>query len=124
MLYNVHEPRYCLTCNSELKGRIDKKYCDDQCRANYNNRVNADPRYVREVNCILRKNRRILEQLIPETEGKSKVNFKKLHDKGFNFSYHTHIYTTKTGAVYYFCYEYGYLKLENDYYMLVKRNPD
>lgn len=40
---------------------------------------------------------------------------------GFNFEYFTHLYETKTGATYHFCYEYGYLKLENNRFMLVKR---
>ncbi|MFN9582494.1 MAG: hypothetical protein ACK566_07500, partial [Bacteroidota bacterium] len=54
-------------------------------------------------------------------EGKSRVNVKKLAERGFNFTYFTHLYTTTQGATYFFCYEYGYLKLEGDYYMVVKR---
>ncbi len=118
------ETKVCLQCGNELKGRIDKKFCDDQCRTAYNNRLKSDTTFMRNVNNTLRKNRKVLEELIPTEENKSKASRRRLEDKGFNFSYHTHTYTTKVGTTYYFCYEYGYLPLENDYYMLVKRSED
>lgn len=120
------EQRVCLTCGEKLKGRIDKKFCDDQCRTSYNNRLNSDSAaIIKRINNILKKNRRVLEELLVDApEGKIKVSKKKLLDKGFNFSYQTHIYKTKTGTVYYFSYEYGYLPLENEYYMIVKRQGE
>lgn len=117
------ENRYCLDCGEKIRGRADKKFCNDQCRNNYNNRQNGDANaYVRSVTNVLRRNRRILEELIPPEEGKIRLSGKRLQDKGYNFTYHTHTYTTKAGATYVFCYEYGYLPLENDYYMLVKKS--
>jgi Ser-tRNA(Ala) deacylase AlaX len=115
------ETKECLQCNNELKGRSDKKFCDDQCRTAFNNKLKSDTTFMRNVNNALRKNRKILEELIPPEEGKTKASRKRLEEKGFNFSYHTHSYTTKLGAIYYFCYEYGTLQLEGDYFMLVKR---
>ena len=110
----------CLDCGTTFKGRADKKFCSDQCRNNYNNQLNSDSNnYVRNVNNILRKNRRILSELNPND--KSKVHKDKLTIKGFNFKYYTNTYTTQKGAVYYFCYEHGYLALEADYYFLVVR---
>lgn len=116
--------RVCLNCGGELVGRVDKKFCDDQCRTTYNNQFKVTPDVVKEINNILKKNRQILEQLTPTAEGKIKLHEKRLLDKGFNFSYFTHNYITKTGTAYFFCYEYGYLKLENQFYMLVKRQSD
>ncbi len=115
------EQRLCLDCGSKIKGRADKKFCNDQCRNNYNNYQNSDANSsVRNINNMLRKNRRILEELVAGKEGKTTASGKKLADKGYNFTYHTHTYTTKAGSVYFFCYEYGYLPLEANYYMLVK----
>ncbi len=112
--------KQCPECGEPIKGRIDKKFCSDLCRNAYNNKQNADTtNYVRNVNNILRKNRRILEQLIPAQTAKA-TKTKLLH-KGFNLSYYTNAYTTKKGATYFFCYEYGYLPLENDLYFLVRR---
>lgn len=52
--------------------------------------------------------------------GKRKVYKTKLIDKGFDFDYFTNIYQTRSGNIYYFCYEFGYLPLKNNYYSLVK----
>lgn len=114
------EKRLCLDCNEELKGRSDKKFCDDQCRSNFNNRQQSESTaFMRQVNSILKRNRRILEELNPD--GKTRLSRKKLLAKGFNFEYFTNIYRTQTGKSYYFCYESGYLQLENEDVLLVRR---
>lgn len=118
------ETKICVFCGFELKGRADKKFCDDQCRTSYNNRLKNDTTFMRNINNLLRKNRRIMQECIQSRDGKARLGRKKLTEKGFNFSYHTHTYTTKAGATYIFCYEYGYLPLENDFVMLVKRNEE
>jgi hypothetical protein len=112
------DKRQCLECGEEFSGRIDKKFCSDMCRNAYNNRLNSDSsNLVRNINNILRKNRRILMDI--NTDGKAKVHKKKLLEKGFDFNYFTSIYTTQKGAVYHFCYEQGYLALDHDFYFLV-----
>jgi predicted nucleic acid-binding Zn ribbon protein len=116
----VQEDRKCLECEQKLKGRKDQKFCSDYCRNTYNNRLNEDATaYVRRVNNILRKNRRILAKL--NTKGKVTIDGIRMAEEGFNFHYFTNIYTTQKGSSYFFCYEQGYLKLENDQYMLVQK---
>lgn len=114
------EERVCLECGEKIHGRVNKKFCSDQCRNTYNNRskqsVNS---YVRKVNQKLRKNRRILDEMNPN--GKSKTTKEKLLAKGFDFQFFTNKYQTKEGRVYYYCYENGYLELDNDWYALVKK---
>ena len=110
----------CLDCSEPIKGRADKKFCDDQCRSNFNNRLKIEKSdFVKEVNTILHKNRGVLQKLNPD--GKTKISREKLLSKGFSFAYFTHIYQTQKGSIYYFCYEYGYLKLESEDFLLVKR---
>lgn len=112
--------KLCLECGEPLKGRADKKFCDDQCRSNYNNKMNSDvTAEMRNINNILRKNRRILETVTPK-EGKTKISKTKLNEKGFNFKYFTHTHTTQKGTVYKLCYDYGYLPVENDFYVVIK----
>ena len=60
-------------------------------------------------------------KLISSAHQKTKSTRDKLIAKGFDFNYFTSIYTTKSGTVYYFVYDQGYLPLENEYYALVKR---
>jgi hypothetical protein len=69
------------------------------------------------VNNILRRNRRILMSLNPT--GKNKVSMDRLMAKGFDFQHFTSMYKTRDGAQYYYCYEQGYLPLDNDHYLLV-----
>jgi predicted nucleic acid-binding Zn ribbon protein len=110
--------RTCLECGDKLVGRADKKFCSDSCRIAYNNRLNSDEtNYMRNVNAVLRKNRRILQALNPT--GKTRVSRDKLLEKGFDFSYFTSQYKTREGSVYYYCYEQGYLELENNQFLLV-----
>lgn len=117
--------RVCQACNKPVKGRTDKKFCDDYCRNNFNNQLKADSNnIVRNINNALSKNRRILESLIGEGDEMTKTWKEKLLEKGFQFKYITHSYTNKKGNTYYFCYDHGYLPLENDGYLIVKRKEE
>lgn len=111
----------CLECNDKIVGREDKKFCSDGCRNSYNNKINKDStNFMRNVNNKLRKNYRILSAL--NVDGKSKTSRTKLLSKGFDFEFVTNILNTKTGNTYYFIYDQGYMALENDYFMLVKKD--
>ncbi len=70
------------------------------------------------------KNRRILEQIMSTTEEIIIVSKEKLESRGFLFRYHTHTYTNKKGNTYFYCYEYGWLPLDNDRFLIVKRKED
>jgi predicted nucleic acid-binding Zn ribbon protein len=110
----------CLECNEKIIGREDKKFCSDGCRNAYNNKINKDSNnFMRNVNNKLRKNYRILSDL--NTEGKTKTTRTKLMSKGFDFEFFTNILQTKTGNTYFYVYDQGYIILENDYYLLVKK---
>lgn len=111
--------KQCLDCGQIVKGRSDKKFCDDQCRSNYNNKLKTENlEEVKKINHILLKNRKILERLNPS--GKTKLPKAELEKASFNFNYFTHTYETTKGSCYKFCYDQGYLGLENDWYLLVK----
>ena len=113
----------CLDCGDKLIGREDKKFCCDSCRNSYNNKINKDStNYMRNINNKLRKNYRILSDLNPE--GKTKTTRAKLLSKGFDFEFMTSVLHTKTGNTYFFIYNFGYMQLESDYLMLVKKSFD
>jgi predicted nucleic acid-binding Zn ribbon protein len=111
----------CLECNDKIIGREDKKFCSDGCRNAYNNKMNKDStNLMRNINNKLRKNYRILSEL--NLDGKSKTTRTKLLSKGFDFEFFTSLYVTKTNNTYYFLYDQGYRILEDDYFMLVKKD--
>lgn len=116
------ERRVCKTCGAIIKGRSDKKYCDDSCRNNYNNQLHSDHNaIIRSINNALRKNRRILKNLLPEKEQTITINKGLLLQQGFLFSYHTHTYTNPKSDMYFYCYDYGYLPLKNNCYLVVRQ---
>lgn len=112
--------KQCAECGEEIKGRQDKRFCSDQCRSAAHNKENSDQiNFVRNINNILRKNRRILENFNPK--GKASVHRDKLIAEGFKFSYFTNEYKTKKGGIYRFVYEQGYTERDNGYLTLVIR---
>lgn len=110
----------CQECGDRIAGRADKKFCSDHCRTAYNNRLNSDQsNYVRNVNNILRKNRRILASMNPK--GRVKIAIDRLRDAGFQFGYFTNIQETHEGSPYRYCYDQGYMPLEDNTCLLVVR---
>ena len=114
------EKRTCLECGEPLKGRADQKFCNDSCRNAYNNKkASGSTNFMRKINRILKNNHSILEKLNPEE--KTTTYKSSLKKRGFNFTYFTNTYTTKTGRIYYFVYDQGYSELEGNKLMLVKK---
>jgi predicted nucleic acid-binding Zn ribbon protein len=113
----------CPECGESIIGRTDKKFCSDMCRNAWNNKQKrAENNYMRKVNGVLRKNRQILNDLVPDD--KFTAHKDMLLKRGYNFDFYTNTYITKTGKVYYFCYEMGFLPLENDFYAIVRRKEN
>ena len=111
----------CPECGTTVIGRIDKKFCSDYCRNTFNNKINKESKnLIRNINNRLRKNHRLLCDL--NTSGKTKVTRRKLLDGNFDFNHYTSTYTTKAGSIYYYVYDQGYLPLENDYYLLIRKD--
>jgi len=121
IMSEIMKSNACLACGKPLQGRIDKKFCDDYCRNTYNNATkSASNNLVRNINNALKKNRNLLERIMPEGEVMTKAHRDKLSQGGFQFRYMTHTYTNKKGNIYYYCYDYGYLPLDNDWFLVVK----
>jgi predicted nucleic acid-binding Zn ribbon protein len=115
--------RKCLECGETLLGRSDQKFCSDYCRNTYNNKLDVDTKkLIRNTNNRLRRNYKTLVKL--NKTGKTKVTRMRLYDHNFDFHFFTSIYTTKTGNVYYYVYDQGYLELDHDYFLLIKKNLD
>ncbi len=113
--------KICQECGDKFSGRADAKFCSDHCRSAFNNKAHgyADS-YVRKVNGILRKNRKILQQMNPN--GKARAKEIDLLNKGFNLGFMTNSYTTKGGKTYFFCYDQGYLNTGDGWFTLVAKH--
>ncbi|ALM21259.1 hypothetical protein AAT17_08480 [Nonlabens sp. MIC269] len=112
--------KQCPECGDEVRGRADKRFCSDYCRNVANNKLNKDSTaLMRNINNRLRKNWRVLKSI--NVNDKTKTTRNKLLAEGFDFNFFTSIYTTKKGTIYYFVYDQGYLPMDDDYYLIVKR---
>ncbi len=108
----------CKECGKPLVGRIDKKFCNDQCRFQYNNKKKrVHEAAILNINQQLRKNRTIIKSLNPV--GKTTVRRSLLKNMGFSFDFFTHLYRTEKGTTYYFNYDYGYTLIEDEKIVLV-----
>lgn len=113
--------RKCIVCGSRLVGRSDQKFCGDHCRNTHNNSLKkSNNNLIRNINNLLRKNYRILQSI--NTDEKTKTTKNRLLQMGFSFDYFTSTYTTKAGSTYYYLYDQGYLELDNNFYLLVKKD--
>lgn len=110
----------CQECSDTFAGRADAKFCSDQCRSAYNNRINGfQSAYIRKINAVLRRNRKILEEL--NTSDGVEVTASQLGRLGFDFAFFTTTYTTKNGEVHLYCYDQGYIETTPDNFKLVTR---
>ena len=111
----------CLSCSKPLYGRPDKKFCNAGCKNEYNNRLQRQERQdINKIDLILKHNRRILKQWLDSASSR-KASKSELMQLGFHFEYYTHHYTNYKQDRYCFCYEYGYLPLEDEKYLVVKK---
>ncbi|HQX45540.1 MAG: hypothetical protein KA251_03705 [Saprospiraceae bacterium] len=111
----------CLICQSPLHGRRDKRFCNDGCRAIYHQQNKPElPLVIKKITQILKLNREILLELNPE--GKRTISKELLLRKGFDLKYMTHQFRTKTGNHYYFCFDQGYVLLDDQKVLLVRQD--
>ncbi len=119
----IADTRTCCHCNSPIRGRTDKKFCNDFCRNQYNTLANLQRNtYIRQINLYLRKNRRILEKSLPAGKKSITLPRKWLVNKGFRFAYCTSAYLDSKGKLFHFCYEFGYLRMGTEEIRVVKKN--
>lgn len=111
--------RHCPECGQRIAGRSDKKFCNDQCRTAWHNRIKSeDYDRIKNTNSILMKNRRILAELI--AEGHLEIRTVALTRLGFQFDYFTRTKRERNGNMSHFCYDVGYVPVSNGLYLLRK----
>lgn len=113
---NFEISRNCGECGQRIIGRADKKFCNDQCRTAWHNKqYSIDNDQVKNVNTILRRNRRILAELT--AQGKREIRSVTLAKLGFKFGYFTSL-KKRNGSLEHFCYDQSYVPVANGVYLL------
>jgi hypothetical protein len=114
--------RTCRACEKILRGRTDKKFCNDHCRNTYNNRLRApETALIRNITLVIRRNRAILKSVLGEKKNTS-VDRNELIEQGFRFQYHTHLENQSKGNDVVCCYDVGYMPAEKDKVVVVRVN--
>ncbi|MFC0656433.1 DUF2116 family Zn-ribbon domain-containing protein [Mongoliitalea lutea] len=112
---------FCLYCGKLVRGRSDKKFCDDYCRNSHNNQKRSvDSWEVRNVLSILKTNQKILATVLRDGQEYAKVSFLKLCEMGYNFKYHTHTDLGSHNLTYEFCFEKGIYRIDQDWVIVVR----
>ncbi len=105
--------RHCPVCNGRFKGRRDKLYCSDDCRATHNrSKRQAAEAPLTQVLSVIRKNRGILKKL---WKGKATmVSREKLMALDFEPAVFSSTHVTSRRETYYFSGDYGFLPKTKD----------
>jgi len=103
----------CTYCGSRLIGRIDKKFCSNSCRIAFHNEKTPKSAFVREVNSILIKNRKIIIDLLQDQFIK-KVNLSDLTEEGYRLKFFTEQRTMQNKMKVCLCYDVGLLVLNGN----------
>ncbi|GAB1449856.1 MAG: hypothetical protein L6Q78_12210 [Bacteroidia bacterium] len=116
----MSETKICLNCHNPIKGRADKKFCDDSCRSSHFHKQTQDELFLyKRIHSILRKNRRILMQLFSPDSSKGSVPKTELQEQGFHFDYHTQEIRKGKNCLY-ACYDYAYQEINEREVVLLK----
>lgn len=113
--------KLCEQCNKKLQGRTDKKFCSNHCRSSYHNAVYGDrTNYMRRVNALLLRNRKILADLFSSQRKGGNIPLRELYLKGFVPQHFTHQTKHASKTLYTYCYEFGYSYVGKDAVKIVQ----
>lgn len=99
--------RKCIHCGAPFQGRMDKKFCCDDCRTEYHNKIRRQrEKGLREINHILSQNWRILSAQL--RKGRRLISVSELAAHDFNFEIYTSMRKTFPGRRIYGCYNLAY----------------
>lgn len=109
----------CLACGTNLVGRVDKKFCDHNCRNSFHNdRYRSGRKYVQIVNRNLARNYKILDEL--SSSEIVEVNLPIIQAMGFKPEYFTSRVDDPDEGVLFFVYDLCYQQSESDIIIKVR----
>lgn len=117
--------KICPVCSSTVKGRSDKVYCSTNCqKVDYHDKIKKSNYLFYKIDRQIKLNRKLLKK--HNRNGKTILRREVLHKLGFNPDYFTHFRKNSKGQIYYYCFEFGFLKLKEhnkDKYLIVNFIP-
>lgn len=117
MMEKDNPVKTCRNCGKTLRGRADKKFCDDSCRTMFHNQGYTQPLHVREINYILMRNRKIILELLGEKK-MIRYSRKGLLHYGFIPWHFTEAKIRPGKSIIHYCYETGFMEIGNSGFLL------
>lgn len=112
----------CKICKIIITGRSDKIFCSVKCKNIYHKdlRIIAQTAGI-QIDRFLKRNYKILFELMEGRKTQLKVYRNKLSQKGFRFKYHTHTHINSKSKMHYFIYDFAWMEFSDDEILIVKR---
>ena len=105
--------RKCPVCEGEIKGRLGKIFCSLRCKSidQYEKRQVEEAFFI-QVDKQLKINRKVLKKY--NRSGFTTLRKEQLEKEGFDSNFFTHYWKNSKGEVYLFCYDFGFLEIEQN----------
>ena len=110
----------CLECGDKIRyGRIDKKFCCEECKnRHYNKLARSSRAYRRKIMARLARNYQILEQMIKS--GEESVELTDLVSAGFTPESVTGYHKNRFKSDEYWCFDIKYMMTDSRVYSISK----
>lgn len=112
----------CKICKKKLFGRSDKIFCSIGCKNHYHKHMRfAAKKAAIEIDSYLKRNYRILMEVLGKNKTQIKVYRNVLEKKKFRFKYHTHSHLNSKNKMYRYVYNLGWMEFSDDEILIVRK---
>lgn len=114
--------RTCKVCQKILKGRSDKIFCSIGCKNHYHKHLRfITKKAAKQIDGYLKRNYKILIELLKQNKTQIKVYRNQLTQKGFRFKYHTHFHINSKNKMYHYIYDLAWMEFSDDEILIVRK---
>lgn len=112
----------CKICDKVLRGRSDKVFCSIGCKNHYHSQLRfITKQKAKQIDGYLKRNYKILYELLGNRKKQVKVHRNLLIQKGFRPKYHTHYHINSKNKMYHYLYDLAWMEFSDDEILIVKK---
>lgn len=112
----------CKVCQKRLRGRSDKIFCSVGCKNYYHKNLRfAAKKAAIQIDGYLKRNYKILYEILGGNKTQIKISRNYLTQKGFRYKYHTHFHINSRNKMYLYVYNLAWMEFSDDQILIVKK---
>ncbi len=112
----------CISCQMELNGRSDKRFCSTACKNDFNNQLRKlTIKETAIIDAYLHRNREILMHVMGSHK-KIQIDKLQLSKARFKFEYHTGHYINKEAKTYWQVYDFAWMEFSDQKILIVRKS--